>query len=113
MVPMENLTWVSGSFRAHVLAARLEFEGIDVELRGPVDGPYLLTVGDMARIDLLVPADQMDDARMVLLAGEVDAALAAPQEWGGPPTSRRWARPAAIVALLSAALAPVALYVRR
>ena len=48
-------------------------EGIDAELRGPVDGPYALTVGDLARVDVYVPADQMDDAQLVVLAAEVDA----------------------------------------
>ena len=62
MVPMQRLTWVSGSFSAHVLRARLCSEGIDAELRGPVDGPYALTVGAMARVDVYVPADQMEDA---------------------------------------------------
>src|SRR5262245_11357720 len=51
---MERLTWVSGSFSAHVLNARLRSEGIDAELRGPVDGPYALTVGDLARVEVYV-----------------------------------------------------------
>lgn len=113
MVPMQRLTWVSGSFSAHVLRARLHSEGIDAELRGPVDGPYLLTVGDMARVEVYVPSDQMEDAQLVLLVGEVDAALAAPREWGG--TTKKpgpWARGAALAALAAAALAPVVLYVR-
>jgi hypothetical protein len=72
------LTTVHGTFSAHVLAARLHSEGIDVELRGAVDSPYGLTVGDMARVDLYVPDDQMDDARLVLLASEIDDAMALP-----------------------------------
>ena len=45
------------------LAARLRSEGIDVQLRGAVDGgPYGLTVGAMARVDVWVPEDQLDDA---------------------------------------------------
>ena len=113
MVPMERLTWVSGSFTAHVLEARLQSEGIDAELRGPVDGPYALTVGDLARVDVYVPSDQMDDARLVMLVDEVDAALAAPREWGGPEKLRSpWARGAALTALLAAGLAPVILYAR-
>jgi hypothetical protein len=71
---MRRLTTLQGSFRAHVVAARLEDEGFDVELRGAVDGPYALTVGDMARIDVFVPSDQVDDASMVLLVAEVDEA---------------------------------------
>jgi len=110
---MERLTWVSGSFSAHVLNARLRSEGIDAELRGPVDGPYALTVGDLARVDVYVPADQMDDAQLVVLAAEVDATLAAPREWSGhPKTWGPWARGAAVAVLLVAAIAPIALYAR-
>lgn len=112
-MPLQRLTSVSGSFSAHVLRARLCSEGIDAELRGPVDGPYALTVGDMARVEVYVPDDQMEDARLVLLAGEVDAALAAPREWGGTPKRPNvWVRVAAVGALVAAALAPIVLYAR-
>jgi len=110
---MERLTWVSGSFSAHVLNARLRSEGIDAELRGPVDGPYALTVGDLARVEVYVPADQMDDAQLVVLASEVDDALAAPREWGGTKRTRgAWARGTAVAALVAAAAAPIVLYAR-
>jgi hypothetical protein len=110
---MQRLTWVSGSFSAHVVRARLQSEGIDAELRGPVDGPYALTVGEMARVEVYVPSDQMEDARLVLLVDEVDAALAAPREWGGTPrVPSAWARGAALAALAAAILAPIALYAR-
>jgi hypothetical protein len=69
---MTRLTSVYGSFRARVVAARLQDEGFDVELRGSIDNPYALTVGEMARVDLYVPNDQVDDASLVLLATEVD-----------------------------------------
>ena len=55
-----------------MLAARLLDEGFDVELRGALDGPYGLTVGDLARIDVYVPGDQIEEASMVLLVTEVD-----------------------------------------
>lgn len=113
MIPMEQLTWVSGSFPARVLEARLHSEGIDVELRGAVDGPYGFTVGGMARVDVFVPVDQLDDARLVLLVDEVDAALAAPREWGA--ATRRpspLARGAVWAALVAAALAPIVWYLR-
>ncbi len=71
---MTRLTSVYGSFRAKVMAARLQDEGFDVQLRGAIDGPYGLTVGDMARVDVYVPDDQLDDATLVLLASEVDEA---------------------------------------
>jgi hypothetical protein len=73
-VPMTRLTSVSGAFRAQVMAARLESEGFDVVLRGALNSPYGLTVGDMARVDLYVPDDQVDEASFALLVTEVDEA---------------------------------------
>jgi hypothetical protein len=73
-MPMTRLTSVYGSFRARVVAARLEDEGFDVQLRGALDSPYGLTVGDMARVDLYVPDDQFEQASLVLLVAEVDEA---------------------------------------
>jgi len=90
---MTLLTSVGGSFRAHVLLARLGSEGIDAQLRGAVDGAYGFTVGDMARVDVYVPTEQLDDARYVLLADEVDDSMAAPREWGDADGRRprsRW-----------------------
>jgi hypothetical protein len=107
---MRRLTWVSGSFSAHVLAARLQSEGIDCQLRGAVDSPYGLTVGAMARVDVYVPEDQMDDARLVMLVGEVDATLAAPGEWahaGEDVRPRRWPMWTAIVLLVCAVAVPL------
>jgi hypothetical protein len=93
-VPMAPLTWVAGVFRAEVLAARLGAEGIDAQLRGAVANAYGLTMGDMARVDVYVPEDQLEDARYVLLADEVDDALVAPTEWWDAGTTRsgrpRW-----------------------
>ena len=90
---MAPLTWVSGAFRARVLAARLESEGIDAQLRGAFESPYGLTMGDMARVDVYVPEDQLADARYVLLADEVDATLTAPSDWWNAGTDQPPARP--------------------
>jgi hypothetical protein len=91
---MTLLTTVGGSFHAHVLAARLASEGIEAQLRGAVASPYGLTMGDIARIDVYVPAEQLDDARYVLLNDEVDASMAAPTEWWNAgvdqPVRARW-----------------------
>jgi hypothetical protein len=108
-VRMAPLTWVAGAFRARVLAARLESEGIDAQLRGALESPYGLTVGDMARVDVYVPEDQLADAQYVLLADEIDATLAAPTDWWDAGADRpaahrrRWLRWVA-AALLAIAL---------
>jgi hypothetical protein len=73
-VAMTRLTSVYGSFGARVMAARLQSEGFDVQLRGPLDGPYAVTVGELARIDVFVPDEQADEASLVLLVDEVDEA---------------------------------------
>src|ERR1700716_3345295 len=106
---MCSLTWVSGSFSGHVLAARLQSEGVGGALRG-AGGPYGLTVGDMARVDVFVPEDQLDDARLVMLASEVDQVLAAPREWAGDETRRflrRWPLWVALVLLLLVVITPL------
>ena len=72
---MTRLTSVNGSFGAHVLAARLLDEGFDVELRGALNGPYTFSLGDMGRVDVYVPEDQVEEASYVLLVTEVDNAL--------------------------------------
>lgn len=81
---MTRLTSVHGSFGAHVLAARLEAEGFDVQLRGAIHSPYALTVGDMAVVDVWVREDQLDDASYVLLVNEVEEVL----EYDGPSKRR-------------------------
>jgi hypothetical protein len=106
---MEQLTWVCGSFEARVLAARLYDEGIDAELRGALDSPYGFTVGDLARIDVYVPSDQAEDARLVMLANEVDAATELPE----PRFRRRltvWPFWVVLIASIVAAVSPVFRY---
>lgn len=91
-----------------MLAARLASEGIEVELRGGLGGAYGLTVGDLARVDLFVPEDQIDDARLVLLADEIDAAMDPPDAEGDPAlTASPWLWAAAMALVLVAVLAPV------
>jgi putative signal transducing protein len=105
---MSRLTSVGGPFAAHLLAARLQSEGIDVQLRGAVNGPYVLTVGDIARVDVFVPDDQLDDAKLVMLVDEVDAVMSAPREWEGDARPhRRWPLWIALVLIAIAVCAPV------
>jgi hypothetical protein len=85
---MSRLTSLQGSFRAHVVAARLVDEGFDVELRGSLGGPYGLTVGDLARVDVYVLGDQIEEASIVLLASEVDEVDDRFDDDRPPPASR-------------------------
>jgi hypothetical protein len=68
---MVHLTTVVGSFHGHVLAARLNSEGIAVELRGLSEGPYPIT----ANVSVFVHGEQLELARSLLLADAVDAAF--------------------------------------
>ena len=108
-VRMARLTTVGGSFAAHVVAARLEAEGLTVKLRGAVDSPYQFTVGDMSRVDVFVPEDELDDAKLVLLVDEVDFVLDLPPQKDAP-SPFRWGDRAwwvVLVALLLLGLFPL------
>jgi len=105
---MVRLTQVHGSFAARVLLARLADEGIDARLRGPVDGPYRFTIGEMARVEVFVPEDQIDDAAYVLLANEVEDATVLPEPHHPGPPRQRWMAAVVLVVIVAAAFAPVA-----
>jgi len=96
---MARLTTVGGSFAARVLQARLEDEGLRVELRGCVDSPYAFTVGAMSRVDVFVPEHDMEDAKLVMLVTEVDSVLDLPPQRDRPGEGYRalWAILAAIL----------------
>jgi hypothetical protein len=72
---MVHLRTVPSTFHARVLAARLGADGIVTLLRGAVDGPY--PVGAVA---VLVDEEDLDTARELLLADEVEAAFDAPDD---------------------------------
>ena len=68
MVPVRK---VSDQFEARVLAARLGSEGIVAQLRGGgIDGPY-----PMGAIEVLVSEDDLEIARELLLADDVESAF--------------------------------------
>jgi hypothetical protein len=77
---MTRLTTVGGSFAARVLQARLEDEGLTVELRGNVDSPYAFTVGAMSTVDVFVADRDLEDAKLVMLVTEVDSVLDLPPQ---------------------------------
>jgi hypothetical protein len=109
---MTRLTSVNGTFGAHVLAARLADEGFDVELRGPGFGPYGegLTFGEMARVDVYVPADQIDEASYVLLVTEVDNLLDDDPRPRHSPVLRAVAAAVLLLALLCGVMGGRALF---
>jgi hypothetical protein len=61
-----RLTTVGDSVTAGVLAAHLRSEGIDARLRGDAFGPYPVTVGGMAEVEIWVPQEDIEYARTVL-----------------------------------------------
>ena len=105
---MTRLITVGGSFAARVLQARLIAEGLTVELRGAVDSPYQFTVGDMSRVDVFVPEDEVADARLVLLVDEVDSVLDLPPQRdrpsGGTGARALWV---VLVALILLGILPI------
>ena len=109
---MVRLTQVHGSFAARVLLARLTDEGIDARMRGPAEGPYRFTVGEMARVEVYVPEDQVADAAYVLLANEVEDATVLPEPHHPEPVRRRWMAAIVLLVIVAAAFAPVAHLVR-
>jgi hypothetical protein len=106
-VVMTRLTSVYGSFGARVMAARLQSEGFDVQLRGPLDGPYAVTVGEMARIDVFVPDEQAGEASLLLLVDEVDEADEFLDDDRPPIRDRRVPRWCVAVALVLLTVATV------
>jgi hypothetical protein len=61
---------VSDGFHARVIAARLGAEGIVTQLRGGYDSPY-----PMGDVEVLVAVEDLDEARAILLADEVESAF--------------------------------------
>lgn len=75
-----HLVTVMGSFAAEVVTAHLAAEGILHQMRGATGGPYRLTIGPMAQIEILVPLQELDTARALVAADPRVADLADPPE---------------------------------
>lgn len=80
------------SFEAKVLAARLGAEGIMWQYRGDVDGVY-----PIGAVDVLVAEGDLERARELLLADEVEAALSGDDDGGTDSRRIEWALGAALV----------------
>lgn len=59
----------NGTFHARVIAARLGADGVLAVLRGASDGPYPID----SEVEVLVPVDELDVARELLLIDDLEA----------------------------------------
>jgi hypothetical protein len=97
---MVHVRTVPTSFHARVIAARLGSDGIVTQLRGNVGGPY-----PFGEVSIWVGEDDAAEAAELLLADEVEAALAFhrdgdadfdadfdadEEEWGPRPAAPGW-----------------------
>ncbi len=110
MDPRVPLARIADPSQAELLAARLRAEGIDAWVRGEASGPYRFTLGLMAEAEVWVPGSQLDAAREVALASEVDETLGRAQAW--QPSRPGWTWPERLLAAALAAMI-VALFVSR
>ena len=78
-----RLTTVADPAEAEICAALLRSAGIESRLAGESLGPYRLTVGGLAATEVWVPAERLDEARL-LLAAEADAEPGAQPAPGAP-----------------------------
>lgn len=78
------LTRVGDVTAAHVLAAMLRAEGIEVRVHSQAFGPYPVTVGQMAETELWVLSDRVEEASRVLLDAEVNDTM-----YDADPRTRR------------------------
>jgi hypothetical protein len=86
------LATVGNLSTAHLLAARLDAEGIEVRVHGEAQGPYPMTVGGFASVQLWVLNDKVEEARTILLDAEVNDALA-PVDYAATTDSASGSRP--------------------
>ena len=94
MVPVRKVT---DQFEARVIAARLGAAGLVTQLRGGgIEGPY-----PMGPIEILVTEDDLDDARELLLADEVESAFDGSEHDDVPVHRQRLVAIAVLVCLLS------------
>ena len=93
---------------ADLCAALLRAEGIESRLRGEALGPYRLTIGAMAATQVWVRASRLEDARSMVLEGDLAGLEPArpqrsPRSGEGPAAP--WVPAAAVLAALLVGLA--------
>jgi hypothetical protein len=87
------LAKVSDPNEAMLLRARLDSEGISAHVRGEALGPYRLNIGSMAITEIWIPPERIEEARLILLAADVDAIVADVEPLGPGPSAnpiRSW-----------------------
>lgn len=81
--PLVRVAVCPDAMTAHLKAALLRSEGIESHLRGEGLGPYQMTVGRLAEVEIWVRDADSDDARQVL---EMPAELSeSPRQPPSPP----------------------------
>ena len=63
---LEPLVRIGDPNEANLLVAQLRGEGIAVHIRGESSGPYPVTVGGLAEVEIWVDADRMAEARAIV-----------------------------------------------
>ncbi len=63
---LEPLVRIGDPNEANLLAAQLRAEGISVHLHGELFGPYPVTVGGLAEVEIWVDTDRMAEARAIV-----------------------------------------------
>jgi hypothetical protein len=102
-----RLAQVGDVTRARILAALLQSQGIEVRVHSESLGPYPVTVGELARTELWVPDDRVEEASAVLLDADVNDAI------GAVDSERRLPIPELrLVAAASIALVAIAVVLR-
>jgi hypothetical protein len=91
MVPVVR---VSHGFEARVVAAKLGSEGIVTQFRGAVEGPY-----PVGAVDVLVPEDDVAEARVILATDEEVSAPATFDPGEGRLAERTSKTPVVLLAL--------------
>ena len=81
---------------ARIAAALLEAEGLEVRLHGEALGPYRLTVGSMALVQIWVRESRLAEAGRVLVEAETENLVAPPRT--GPPEQAVPLSPALVAA---------------
>ena len=102
---MVHLCTARGAFHGRVLVARLGADGVLAVLRGASDGPYPAEALG-GTVEVLVPVDELDVARELLLVDEIEApSEPLPRPSSAAAVGRAWALVALLVLVSFAAAA--------